>query len=89
MTSSKRISNLISLINKNLKIHRQERDPDGFFTCYVQELCNTEVAPKGEYLGTESERLKEYEELEEGRDKAECDYCNLCEELIKKLSKLV
>jgi hypothetical protein len=73
---------MIKLINKRWKEHKEERDPDDFACCPVRQQFETRVAPEGEWLGTEESRQQALKDQEFMDKNISCDFCSLCSELI-------
>ena len=74
-------------IEKRLKEHKSEKDPDGFYICQVQDQLSGGIAPKGEWLGTEKERQEAIKEKERMDKLIGCNFCNLCQDVLKLIKK--
>ena len=67
---------------KQVKVHQKEEDCDGFPICPIVEVNSTVIAPKGEYIGTEEERLKSENELIWLKENTDCGFCSLIDDLL-------
>ena len=79
---------IINFIKKRKKEHKDEADPDGFAICPIEEQLQIRVPPKGGgYLGTKEERQEALKNQKIMDKYIGCEFCDLCDELIRKLRK--
>jgi len=75
---------LVKLIKKRWKEHKEKRDPEGFAICCIIDNFEHRVAPKSKWLGTEKEWHNALRDQAEMDKKVTCEFCSLCNELLKK-----
>lgn len=78
---------LAKFIRKKLKEHKKARDCDGFLVCAVEDQRSMQIAPKGRWLGSEKERQEAIKEKEIMDEQIRCEFCDVCEELLKNLKE--